>query len=453
MRISLTSNKNRKVGLFIIGALIMSGLLLPIYQGTLEAHTHAAFTPSEEVFVPAGDFPMGCASDLYGFCDADNQPIHLVKLDSFYIDKTEVSNAQYAACQAAGVCPAPLAVASNTRSNYYTNPQYSNYPVINVDWNRAKTYCQWQGKRLPTEAEWEKAAHGTELRKYPWGNDAFASCQRANVEECLGDTVAVDRYPQSASIYGALNMTGNVSEWVNDYYTRFYYERSPYYNPTGPTLGDEIHGDEHLLRGGSWHDTSNASTTHVRLDESETYHYLQLGIRCARSGGNTPTPSPTPTQTPVPTPTPASMAATVSMEGADVWIAPPGHLTRLSIPTDTITSTLNLTITQQYRNNIQGDRGGNNHFFSVEAISPMFIPPIGMPVPLTVTLSYTEPGGITYDTLTLYRLDAGNWVTSGITVVARTRNSITALISEPGEYGLLGRTDHYYLPVITKNTP
>jgi hypothetical protein len=396
---------------------------------------------------------MGCASDLYGFCDADNQPIHVVKLESFYIEKTEVTNAQYAACQAAGACPAPLAVNSNLRSNYYTNPQYNNYPVINVDWNRAKAYCQWQGKRLPTEAEWEKAAHGTELRKYPWGNDAFVTCQRANIYSCVGDTVPVGSYPQSASVYGALNMTGNVSEWVNDYYNRFYYERSPYYNPLGPTPGPDTHGEEHLLRGGSWADVSNAATSHVRVDESETYHYLQLGIRCVRSSGDTPTPSPTPTNTPIPTPTPASMAATIDMEGADIWIAPIGHLTRISIPTDTLTSTLDLTITQQYRDNIQGNWGGNNHFFRVEAVSPMFIPPIGMPIPLTITLSYTEPGGTKPGTLNLYRLVAGDWVTTGITVVARTRNSLTVLITEPGDYGLLGQTDRFYLPVITRNSP
>ena len=127
---------------------------------------------SKDVFVPAGPFSMGCAYDLsYGLCDTDALPIHTVYLDDFYIDRTEVTNAQYKACEAAGACLHPLSDASETRSDYYTNPYYDNYPVIQVDWHRAKAYCQWAGKRLPTEAEWEKAARGTDGRIYPYGNE------------------------------------------------------------------------------------------------------------------------------------------------------------------------------------------------------------------------------------------------------------------------------------------
>ena len=109
----------------------------------------------DEVFVPAGTFLMGCSNDLFTReCDIDTHPVHGVYLDDFYIDRTEVTNAQYRTCEAAGACLPPLSNKSETRNDYYTNPDYDNYPVIQVDWHRAKAYCQWAGKRLPTEAEW-----------------------------------------------------------------------------------------------------------------------------------------------------------------------------------------------------------------------------------------------------------------------------------------------------------
>ncbi len=196
------------------------------------------------ILIPAGEFQMGCDSSKYA-CSADNVPLHTVYLSDYYIDMYEVSNWQYSICVVKGACTEPHSERSGTRYSYYSTSFYGNYPVVNVDWYQAWSYCIWDGKRLPTEAEWEKAARGvSDTRNYPWG-DAAPTCDLVNGsineetpwELCVGDTTDAGSYPAGASPYGVMDMSGNVWEWVFDWYDVGYYSVSPYINPTGPAAG------------------------------------------------------------------------------------------------------------------------------------------------------------------------------------------------------------------------
>jgi serine/threonine protein kinase len=197
----------------------------------------------EMVYVPAGTFTMGSKTDDSDVWD-DEKPEREVYLDAYWIDKYEVSNGQYALCVEAGECTAPHDSSSYTRSSYYGNDEFDNYPVIYVDWYQASAYCEWAGGRLPTEAEWEKAARGPDGNKYPWGDES-PSCSLANYSRCKGDTTAVGSYPDGASYYGAMDMAGNVWEWVNDWWSDRY-DTSVTRNPQGPETGEY-----RILRGGS----------------------------------------------------------------------------------------------------------------------------------------------------------------------------------------------------------
>ena len=187
--------------------------------------------PEGMVFVPAGEFIMGGPE---GEGEVNEHPQRTVYLGAFYIGKHEVTNAEYKECVDAGACEPPSSNSSSTHDFYYGNPEYDNYPVIWVSWYDAKAYCEWKGMRLPTEAEWEKAARGTEARKYPWGNE-FDSYKCNTSESGIGDTTEVGSFPDGASPYGAMDMAGNVWEWVADWYDAEYYS-----------------GEHRGERGGSW---------------------------------------------------------------------------------------------------------------------------------------------------------------------------------------------------------
>jgi formylglycine-generating enzyme required for sulfatase activity len=226
------------------------------------------------VLVSAGDFPMGNGSG-----DPHERPMHTVNLTDYYIDKYEVTNALYSACVEAGVCNPPMHTGSYTRSSYYGNSQYGEYPVVYVNWNMAKAYCEWRGVRLPTEAQWEKAARGTDARIYPWG--AGVDCQKANYEDngnyCVGGTSQVGIYEAGKSPYGAYDMAGNVWEWVADWYSESYYQTSLTLNPLGPDFGQA-----RVLRGGSWNRPEYTIRATTRQRYAPTYDNFDIGFRCAK---------------------------------------------------------------------------------------------------------------------------------------------------------------------------
>jgi serine/threonine-protein kinase len=220
------------------------------------------------VLVPAGPFEMGSENG-----ESDEKPVHTVTLNDFYIDQFEVTNAQYAACVEGDVCDPPAKTNSATRDSYYGNAEYDDYPVIHVDWEQAKTYCEWRGGRLPTEAEWEKAARGTDGLTYPWGEQI--SCDRANYGSCVGDTTPVGTYPTGVSPYDVYDMIGNTAEWVQSRYRPYPYQVDDGRENFGGT-------NVRVLRGGSWYINDfvvRASNRSVKKPDNQNFN---IGFRCAR---------------------------------------------------------------------------------------------------------------------------------------------------------------------------
>jgi formylglycine-generating enzyme required for sulfatase activity len=255
---------------------------------------------SVEVFVPSGNFWRGtCSEQTTPTCqpgepgysssyDNEETPLRSIYLDEYYIDSTEVTVNAFKLCVDAGEC--------NTNNFYDTNySSYCNYgdeerpdhPMNCVNWYGADEYCRWIGKRLPTEAEWEKASRGPDGRIYPWGNKE-PDCSYANfyyTGDCLGMTAPVGSYPKGVSPYGAYDMAGNVMEWVNDWHAVDYYNEnysspdySPSENPQGPASGSN-----RVTRSGSYDVSESILRCADRNSDDPNVHSHAYGFRCSRS--------------------------------------------------------------------------------------------------------------------------------------------------------------------------
>jgi formylglycine-generating enzyme required for sulfatase activity len=302
------------IGLIWILTIVISSCLpqTPVSSNNLISPTSALPTPISKsgigtsqvslkdsmvmVFVPAGKFIMGSDDG-----NTDEQPVHTVTLDAFWIDQTEITNSMYSLCVKSGTCHKP------SSTTYYSDPDYSDHPAVFVSWSDAITYCSWADRRLPTEAEWEKAATwnptANEKLTYPWGNDF--DCKKGNFDDetqldsfvmpggpnCdeYARTSPVGSFPAGASPYGALDMAGNVWEWVHDAFietdplngsTQNYYAISPASNPTG--VDPEI-SDYRVMRGGSWNVNFGFGRSAYRLWFGLDDSYDFTGFRCARS--------------------------------------------------------------------------------------------------------------------------------------------------------------------------
>jgi formylglycine-generating enzyme required for sulfatase activity len=255
------------------------------------------------LFLPGGTFSMGSTEaeiqdalarcrESYRYCNLDfygqEAPQHLVTLDSFLFDQTEVTNAQYRKCVEAGECDAPTACSEGKPT--FDDHSKADHPVVCVDWSDAQAYCQWAGARLPTEAEWEYAARGPDGTRYPWGNDrggpwqnfCDATCKESWADQDMDDgyarTSPIDSYPEGGSWCGALDMAGNVYEWVLDWLGD--YPSTSQTNPTGPTTGWE-----RLLRGSSWMSFWDRARGATRDSVDPGSRYDHIGFRCAGDDG------------------------------------------------------------------------------------------------------------------------------------------------------------------------
>ena len=221
------------------------------------------------ILIPAGEFTMG---EPEGY---DTSPEHLVYLDAYWIDQTEVTNAQYARCVGAGECAFRVQAAET--EIHFDNPAYASHPVVYISWYDAVQYCEWAGRRLPTEAEWEKAARGVDGRIFPWGNSSPKE-KLLNFKNIIGDTTPIGSYPLGASPYGVLDMAGNVREWVADWFKAGYYRSSPSQNPPGP-----VAGEKRVLRGGSFTESFHGVRVTTRFAHIPESPGLNRGFRCAVS--------------------------------------------------------------------------------------------------------------------------------------------------------------------------
>jgi formylglycine-generating enzyme required for sulfatase activity len=257
------------------------------------------------VLVPGGAFLMGTPKEAER-APEDERPQHVVTVGPFRFDRYEVTNADYARFLEAIRAKHPATCHSletegkdhTPGSTWWNDPEWNapEKPVVGVDWFDAYAYCAWAGKRLPTEAEWEKAARGEDGRRFPWGNTPPGRSREGNFadetakrtypdwravlagyEDGFVHTAPVGSFPAGASVYGAQDMLGNVWEWVNDIYSESLYTEKPRDTPRGPS-----EGAQRVLRGGSWDSTPNFLRAAARYSKFPTYRSSSFGFRCAR---------------------------------------------------------------------------------------------------------------------------------------------------------------------------
>ncbi len=227
-----------------------------------------AQAPEGMLLVPGGEFTMG-ADDLA----PDARPAHRVTVSAYWLDRFQTTNGQYRACVEAGACLPPK------DRRFFDEAERAEHPVVNVTWTQARTYCHWKGKRLPTEAEWEKAARGTDGRRYPWGNGPAPVTHRVKggeVKVAGNGTEPVGGPSSIISPYGVSDLVGSVSEWVKDWYSEDFYQTLPVQDPQGP-----VRGSFRVLRGGPLGERPlDHHVSHRGWDEM-TYWGPTLGFRCA----------------------------------------------------------------------------------------------------------------------------------------------------------------------------
>jgi len=224
------------------------------------------------IYIPSGSFLMGTTEDSE-FKPQEEMPQHNVYLDGFWIDKVPVTIAQYKQCVASGKC---FAIVTQSIFPEYNNPDYAEHPMTYVNWDSASIYCAWVGGQIPTEAQWEKAARGTDGRLYPWGNEP-PDASLLNFNNIFRSTTIVGSFMKGASPYGVLDMAGNVREWVLDWYGDTYYKDSPLVNPGGPDGGIKK-----VLKGGAWDDPWIYVRSASRLTHVPDSPGNNRGFRCVR---------------------------------------------------------------------------------------------------------------------------------------------------------------------------
>ncbi len=238
--------------------------LVPIaLSGPQNGSTMKWVDGSTLVYIPAGDFTMG---------DGINALSHNVTLDAYWIQRTKVTNRMYEQCVKVGACSAP---SQELGGPVFSNPQFGNHPVVGVNWEQAQAYCTWTQGSLPTEAQWEKAARGTDGSTYPWGNGEPA-CNLLNFGNCYETTSNVEAFLSTGtSPYGLLDMAGNAFEWVGDWYAENYYGESPLANPIGPESGQY-----RVVRGSSFETSENQIASAIRRFNEPGDSERDTGFRC-----------------------------------------------------------------------------------------------------------------------------------------------------------------------------